>query len=308
MAYSLAQLRYAVAAARHESISAAARELNVSQPSISVAISQIEERTGQRLFVRQRGAGISLTPFGHAFMLKARIVLDDLDDLAALARGKAGVGGELVLGCFQDLAPHFAPALIRRMGEFHPAVRISVSEERFETLEKRLGDAAVDIALTYDLGLPANAARVLLSELAPHVLLAASHPLAGQDRVSLADLAREPLILTDQPYSWQHMLDLFRGHGHSPAVAARTRSFEMQRSMVANGLGVAVSYTRPAGDRSYDGLGLACRPIREPVPLQRIIIAYDARQRLSKAASAFIEVAKEWFSHRPVFSAPAERE
>ena len=178
MSPSLSQLRYAVAAARHESISAAARELNVSQPSISVAISQIEERTGQKLFVRQRGAGIALTPFGQAFMAKAKIVLDDVDDLDALARGKAAVGGELVLGCFQDLAPHFAPALIRAMAELHPAVRIAVSEERFETLEKRLGDAAVDIALTYDLGLPTTAARVRLSELAPHALLAASHELA----------------------------------------------------------------------------------------------------------------------------------
>ena len=123
--------------------------------------------------------------------------------------------------------------------------------------------------------------------------------------MSLADLAREPLIVTDQPYSWQHMLDLFRA-GPAPVVAAKTRSFELQRSLVANGFGVAVSYTRPAGDRSYDGLGLACKPLREPVPLQRIIIAYDSRQRLSKAASAFIEVAKEWFSRREAFSHPAD--
>ncbi|MDH6234186.1 DNA-binding transcriptional LysR family regulator [Mesorhizobium soli] len=306
MIYSLSQLRYAVAAARHESISAAARELNVSQPSISVAISQIEERTGQKLFVRQRGAGIALTPFGQAFMLKAKVVLDDVDDLDALVRGKAAVGGEVVLGCFQDLAPHFAPALIRRMAELHPGVRISVSEERFETLEKRLGDAAVDIALTYDLGLPINAERVLLSELAPHALLAASHPLSRQERVSLAELAREPLIVTDQPYSWQHMLDLFRAFGHAPAVAAKTRSFELQRSMVANGFGVAISYTRPAVNRSYDGQRLVCRPLSEPVPLQRIIIAHDARQRLSKAASAFIEVAREWFSKREPFSTVAD--
>lgn len=305
MSHSLSQLRYAVAAARHESISAAARELNVSQPSISVAISQIEERTGQKLFVRQRGAGIALTPFGQAFMAKAKIVLDDVDDLDALARGKAALGGELVLGCFQDLAPHFAPALIRRMAELHPAVRITVSEERFETLEKRLGDAAVDIALTYDLGLPPNAARVLLSELPPHALLAASHPLARQDTVSLADLAREPLIVTDQPYSWQHVLELFRAYGPSPAVTAKTRSFELQRSLVANGFGVAISYTRPFGDRSYDGQGLACKPLSEAVPLQRIILAHDSRQRLSKAASAFIEVAKEWFSRREAFS-PAQ--
>jgi DNA-binding transcriptional LysR family regulator len=302
MKLTLTQLRYIVAVARQGSITAAAKTLNVSQPSISVAVDQVEKGYGQKLFVRQRGSGIALTSFGHLAVAKARQVLAEAEELAALGSGNAAIGGELVLGCFEDLAPHFAPALIRAFAERHPAIEVTVREETFETLGRRLSESAIDLGLTYDLALPMNIARIALHELRPHALLPATHALAGRPSVSLADLAAYPLIASDQPYSWQHTLDLFRNRDLSPAPGSKTSSFELLRSLVANGFGVAVCYTRPHGDRSYDGLPLLCKPISDELPLQRIILAHDTRQRLSKAASAFAEEAKLWFSTHDIFA------
>lgn len=203
MNLTLTQLRYVVAVARHGSITAAAKALHVSQPSISVAVDQVEKGYGQKLFVRQRGSGIALTSFGHTAVAMARQVLAEADELAALGNGSS-IGGELVLGCFEDLAPHFAPALIRSFAQRHPAIEVTVREETFETLGRRLSESAIDLALTYDLALPMNITRVPLHELHPHALLPAAHALADQTTVSLADLAVYPLIASDQPYSWQH--------------------------------------------------------------------------------------------------------
>ena len=58
--------------------------------------------------------------------------------------------------------------------------------------------------------------------------------------VSLRELAKFPLILTDQSLSWQHIVALFNAGGLEVDVAARASSFELQRSMVANGLPVAL--------------------------------------------------------------------
>ncbi|MGX5846426.1 LysR family transcriptional regulator [Mesorhizobium sp. PL10] len=303
MNLTLTQLRYLVAVARHGSVTAAARMLNVSQPSISVAIDNVEATLGQKLFVRQRGSGIALTSFGRSAVAKAKQVLAEADELVGLGMRDADVGGELVLGCFEDLAPYFAPALIRTFSQRCPAVTVVVRDETFETLGRRLGDSAIDLGLTYDLGLPSHFARILLHELRPHALLPQGHALASQASVSLAELADHPLVTTDQPHSWQHMLDLFLSRGLSPISQSTTSSFELQRSMVANGFGVAVSYTRPYGDRSYDGLPLVCKPLSDPLPMQRIILTHDTTQRLSKAALAFIEVAKEWFASHDVFTA-----
>lgn len=302
MSISLTQLRYLAAVARHGSVTGAARTLNISQPSISVAIDAIEKDFGQKLFVRQRGSGVSLTSFGRVVVAKAKQVLAEADELMSLGSGNSAIGGELVLGCFEDLAPYFAPGLIRAFSERHPDVTVIVRDETFETLGRRLADAAIDLGLSYDLGLPAHFARILLHELRPHALLPAGHALADRAEVSLADLAAYPLITTDQPQSWQHMLDLFRSRGLSPVADRATSSFELQRSMVANGFGVAISYTRPHGDRSYDGLPLICKPLSDPLPMQRIILTYDTHQRVSNAALAFVETAKDWFSTRDIFT------
>ena len=302
MSLTLTQLRYLVAVARHGSVTSAAKTLNISQPSISVAIDAIEKNFGQKLFVRQRGSGVSLTSFGRVVVAKAKQVLAETDELMSLGSGNSAVGGELVLGCFEDLAPYFAPGLIRAFSERHPNVDVIVRDETFETLGRRLADAALDLGLSYDLGLPAHFARILLHELRPHALLPAGHKLADRAEVSLADLAAYPLITTDQPQSWQHMLDLFRSRGLSPVADRATSSFELQRSMVANGFGVAVSYTRPQGDRSYDGLPLICKPLSDPLPMQRIILTYDTHQRVSNAVLAFVETAKVWFSTRDIFA------
>ncbi len=303
MAVTLTQLRYLAAVARHGGVSAAGKALNVSQPSVSTAIDQVEKRFGQKLFVRRRGSSVALTAFGHRAVAKARQVMAEADEFAALGGAGSQIGGELALGCFEDLAPHFAPALIRALSMRHPGIEVIVYEETFESLARRISDSAIDLALTYDLGLPVHATRVVLCELGPHALLAADHPLAARDSIGLADLAQHRLIVSDQPHSWQHTLDLFRSRGLSPAIANKTASLELQRSLVANGFGVAVSYTKPHTDRSYDGMRLVCRPISDPLPPQRIILAHDTRQRLSKAASAFIEEAGSWFSGRPAFSA-----
>lgn len=101
MGVTLTQLRYLVAVARHGSVTGAAKMLNVSQPSISVAIDAVEKNFGQKLFVRQRGSGVSPTSFGRAVVAKARQVLTETEELVCLGSSKSAVSGELVLGCFE---------------------------------------------------------------------------------------------------------------------------------------------------------------------------------------------------------------
>lgn len=84
MKFTLRQLRYALAAAKHGNLTTAAMELHVSQPSISAAITELEEVLGQSIFVRQRGLGISLTPFGRTVMVQARRVLAEARTFAEI--------------------------------------------------------------------------------------------------------------------------------------------------------------------------------------------------------------------------------
>jgi DNA-binding transcriptional LysR family regulator len=295
MKLTFRQLNYAIAAARYGSLTAAADALHISQPSISTAISQIEETYGRALFVRQRGAGISLTAFGQAFLEKAKAIVANVEALEALADDDAAPHGEFVLACFEDLAPYCVPPILARLGRRYPGINVIIREAGFDNVGRYLDDGVADLALTYDLGLPVNVERVVLCELAPQALLPAGHALARQPAVTMAELAREPVILTDQAQSWQHMLELFQMSNARPLRAVRTGSFELQRGMVANGLGVAIAYSRPFGESEFEGQPLVRRPIADRLPLQRILIAYPGRTPLTAAHRAFVEEGKQWF-------------
>lgn len=307
MSMTLKQLRYAATAARHGSITQAAEELHVSQPSISIAIQQLEEHFGHALFVRQRGTGVTMTSMGIRIIGRAKQLLADMQDLENLALAAGSLSGELVVDCFEDLAPYCVPSILARFRTRHPELQVTVHEQNFDDIGRRLADGASDLALSYDLGLPSDVQIEILKELAPHALLAADNPLALQDTVSLSELSHLPLILTAQSQSWQHVLELFRMRSLAPSSYMKTSSFEMQRSMVANNLGFAVAYTQPYGNHSYDGHELVRRPISDDLPIQRILVAHHKRSRLSAAGLAFIHEATELFRARWTTGEPTQK-
>lgn len=307
IAFSFRQLEYFIAAAEHGSISAAARARHVSQPSVSLAIAQLEQTLGEPLFRRQVSRGLALTPTGQRLLGRAR-------DILALAAGiadegpAAGLSGQLSLSCFQDLGPYYVPRLLAGFRARHPDVSVTLFEADLATVQRSLNAGKAELALTYDLGFDARTTRWALAELRPYALLPPAHPLAAQPQVSLSQLAQENLILEDIAQTREYFLSLFWAHDLHPQRHQYTQSFEMQRGLVAHGYGVALSCTRPAGDHSYDGLPIACRPLQEAVTPQRVVLASSPAMRPSPVAQAFVQWLTEQGHGTPVqpsFSASA---
>lgn len=293
--FTFRQLEYFVAAAEQGSISAAARAMHISQPSVSVAISQLEATLGEKLFHRQVSRGLELSPIGRKRLEQARAILSQAGAMGGVEDPQAGLRGTLSLICFQDLGPYFAPRLLAGFRKLHPEVSVTLFETDLAGVSRRLSDGKAELALTYEVGLdPPIEARVL-ARLAPYALLPADHPLAQQERVSLVDLAAECLILEDIARTREYFLSLFWACDLQPKSQQLTQTFEMQRGLVAHGYGVALSCTRPLGDRSYDGLPLACRPLLEAVSPQSVVLAQSGAMPASPVAQAFLEWATEQF-------------
>lgn len=72
MRFTLRQLEYFIAAGETKSITLAAERINISQPSISIAISHLEQEFGVQLFIRHHAQGLSLTPAGRALLQEAK--------------------------------------------------------------------------------------------------------------------------------------------------------------------------------------------------------------------------------------------
>ncbi|WP_024301096.1 LysR family transcriptional regulator [Pseudogulbenkiania sp. MAI-1] len=285
--FSLRQLDYFVATAEHGGVSAAARARHVSQPSVSLAIAQLEASLGAPLLRRQASRRVELTPAGQRVLEQARAILTMAAGLSA-GEEPGELRGQLSLICFQDLGPYFAPRLLAGFRARHPQVSVTLLEGDLATVQRALRAGKAELALTYELATDAQTRCWTLAELAPYALLPAEHPLAAQERVSLHDLARESLVLEDIPHTREYLLSLFWNQQLTPHIAQTVQSFEMQRGLVAHGVGVALSCTRPVGDQSYDGRPIACRPLRENPPPQRVVLAAPASGRVSPLVDAFV--------------------
>lgn len=285
---TLRQIEYATATARFGGVTAAAEALNVSQPALSVALAQLEQALGQPLFLRRPGGRITPTGFGRSWLAEAQ---GQLDALSRLMSGKAPTA-PVRLACFEDLAPtHLAP-LLRKLSETVPDIVIAPEILPFEALAEGLRSGRVDLALTWDLGLDSGTLRQVLQHVPPHAVVAADHPLSAQARkgAPLAAVAGQPLILADQGPSIAHMRALFTAKNLEFVVGHRTAGIDLMRSFAANGLGIGLSYTRPAGRRSHDGARLATVTITdagtEPIVLARA--AGNALQTPAEQVAALI--------------------
>ena len=283
LSITLRQLEYAVAVGRAQSVTLAAAALNVSQPSLSVALAQLEAHLGKPLFLRRPGGPMAATSFGRGFLEDAERILADL---ALLTQGGTTRAAPVALGCFEDLAPLILAPLLARLAVRHPDLTVTPRVGGFEALATELGRGRIDLAITYDLGLDAGFSRTEIARLSPHAVLSRDHPLTRHATLSLADLAGEPLILADQGLSFGHMHALFTRAGLTPRIAHRAASLEIMRSFAANGLGIGLSYTHPATGQSYDGRPLTTRPIADVGPGEPIVLVRHNANPLSASAKA----------------------
>lgn len=288
--FTLRQLEYFVAVGEAGSIAVASARINISPPSISTAISQLEAEFGIELFVRQHAQGLSLTPGGRRFFNRAKAILasaGDLDDIANEISEQ--VRGPITVGCLLTLAPSILPGLRRGFeAAFGDAVVRQVEAHQAE-LFRLLRRAEIDVAITYDLELPPDIAFEPLKELPPYALLPAKHPLAKAPAVSLDSLATEPLVLLDLPLSREYFLSLFQHRNLRPNIAERSAHLDMVRTMVANGFGYSLLNVPSSNRAASDGKRLSYVPLVEklrPMKLGLITVKSEKKAGILTAFEA----------------------
>ncbi|HEY0274886.1 MAG TPA: LysR family transcriptional regulator [Paenirhodobacter sp.] len=287
---TLRQLEYFVAVGECGSIAMAAEKVSVSSPSISAAIAQLEAEFGLQLFIRRHAHGLSLTQGGVRFMAHARAVLDrarGLNDLANDISGK--VRGPLNVGCLVTFAQIVLPQLRRGFVDLWPEVEFHQFERDQQEIFEGLRDARLDIALSYDLNIPADLDFIPLIDLPPFALLNETHDLAHLDSVSASDLGDYPMVLLDLPMSAEYFLSFFTAMGINPIIAERTRDIAVMRSLVANGFGYSVANIRPLSDLAPDGRRLRFVPLQASAAALRLGLVLHETARQSRTVSAFID-------------------
>ncbi|OJZ64076.1 hypothetical protein BRW64_19640 [Mycolicibacterium diernhoferi] len=287
---SLTQLRYFIRVAERESMTRAAEDLFVAQSAVSSAVAHLEKELGVQLFIRRHAKGLILTAAGKELLLRSRQTLTALaESLESIAGETQAFWGPLQVVCFSPLAPFYLPSILAGLKRDHPGLEVHVTEAVAGEVGEYLESGRAEVALTYDLALGDHIDRDVLAEIKPYAALPASHRLAGETGIRLADLVDEPMILVDLPFSRDYFIGVFSERGLTPNVQYRSSSYETVRAMVAQDHGYSLLHQLPATDSTYAGGRVVAVPITDEVRPLRVVVASLQSIRMSRRAIAFAE-------------------
>jgi DNA-binding transcriptional LysR family regulator len=240
----LRQLRYFVTVADLRNFTRAAEVLGIAQPPLSRQIKQLEDQVGFTLIDRE-ARPIALTEIGRLFYERALHVLASVEQLDTFMKRHAGATRRrFAIGFVGSAIYGPMPLLIRHFRAAVPGLDVSLIEmttvEQIDALKKGRIDIGIGRLRIED---PAIRRDVLLDE-EVIAALPAAHPLAAAtDTISLAELARENLIIyprAPRPSYADQVLSLFRDHGHEPSQVQEVRDLQATVGMVAAEAGVSV--------------------------------------------------------------------
>jgi LysR family transcriptional regulator, low CO2-responsive transcriptional regulator len=197
MAVTLTQLQAFLAVVRRGSVTAAAEELVVTQPSVSAAVSALEREVGVQLTERA-GRTLRPTPAGAAYASYASDVLGLLNQGARAAREAAmGDGRTLRISAVTTAGEFLAPQLIQAFREHRPGLEVSLDVGNREVVFRRLLDHEVDVAIT---GRIPETDRMVGHAFADNefvLITAPADPLANRRWVAVEELEGRPWLLRE---------------------------------------------------------------------------------------------------------------
>lgn len=282
-------LEYFLTVAREENITKAAALLHITQPTLSRQLMQMEEELGVRLFHRGRHS-ILLTKEGMLLRRRAQEIVNLAHKTEKeLRHEEESVSGEISIGCgeTQNMKP-----LSRGIASFsrkYPDVSFHIYTAIADDVKERLENGVLDMGLLLE---PVEISRYHYIRMPLRerwqVLMRRDSDLAERERITPADLAGRPLILSSRQ-SVRNLLENWFGEEAEKLRIASTcnLSHYNQEVMVESGIGMAMVMDFPRGNDS-----LCLRPL-EPAIVSGCVLVYKKNQALSAAMQRFISHMRE---------------
>ncbi|EHB58737.1 transcriptional regulator, LysR family [Mycolicibacterium rhodesiae JS60] len=237
----LEELQWFVVLAETEHVTEAAAELGVSQPTLSRALTRIEEKAGAPLFDRV-GRRLRLNEYGRIMLEHARRSIAEMqaavDRIAALRDPDTG---RVRLAFLHSLANWYVPEQLRRFREAAPRIAFELFQGPAHEVALRVRDGGADIAITSPR--PDAAAFVWHRLYVERLCLAVpvGHRFAARSRVSLSAAADEPFVALEKPLGLRLLTDdLWAEAGIDPEIVFEASEIPTMEGLVAAGFGVAV--------------------------------------------------------------------
>ena len=296
---TLVQLRYFRAVCAHKNITRAARELHISQPSLSKSIRDLERELGLSLFYRLH-TGLVLTEEGTRLLEAAEALLREEDAFLARARALRGQDQTVRLGVPPMLSALVFPQLLQSFRDSFPQAVLQVVEKGTVSNRALVQDGELDAAIVShalppapDLGSHCLGTAEICCYVSPR------HPLAGRKTVSLADLGATPLVLLgEDAFLTGFLLERFRERKLTPQVLLHTNQLATIAQLVERGVASTFLF-----DRVLSPEWEIVKLLVTGLPPIQIYLIWNARRPLSPGTKNLVRLARLMYPAPPAAKA-----
>jgi DNA-binding transcriptional LysR family regulator len=296
---NIRHLRYFVALARERNHARAAAACNVTQPTLTEAVRQLELELAVPLIDRNGPRFRGLTPEGERVLAWAQRILADNDALSQeLAEMREGIAGDLRFGIIPAAMP-MAPLITNPFSKAHPLVTLKLLSHSSIEIQRGLDEGTLEAGLTYLDNEPLRHVRMLPLYRERYLLLTPNGgPFDGRPGVSWREAAALPLCLLTRDMQNRRIIDrLFVEAGApKPKVAIETNSVVALVAHVRSGQWSSViphTFLNLLGGAHAVLAGVNTVPMIEPEASQTIGLVLHEREPASPLARALMKSARE---------------
>ena len=278
--------------ARTGSFAEAARELHLSQPSLSIAIKNLEAALGGKLLARTTRS-VTLTPEGKAFHPVARRLLSDWEQSLQDVRNHfALLRGKLDIAAMPTYTINLLPRILADFHRQYPDINVTVHDVVAESLVEMVRQGRCELGVTFD---PGDAPDLNFQPLYRDrfiTILPAKHPLLIKDQLLWTEVLEYPHISLQRPAGTRDLID----QALAEEDLVITPSFESHQlvsigRLVREGLGLSV--VPSTSRKQMEEVGLQTREISAPIITHEVGIITRRQQELSAASQVMEALLQE---------------
>ena len=260
------------------SASRAADLLNITQPAVSRAVSELEHRVGFSLFDRVKGRLVP-TPEGQMFFRDVSGAFQGLDSLrASAARIRDFGSGSLKIASLAALGSTLVPRAVRRFREINPHVSITLQILSSSAVRDHVARQQFDIGLAADEVDLSGVDHSMFYSVRAVCVMPQDHPLAGKDVIRPKDLDRMAFIaLSPEDRARARMTETFEAEDVRPHIVVETPASLTVCALALEGVGVGL--VNPAAADGFEKRGLVIKPYEPAVYFKAYILFRPDAQR-----------------------------
>lgn len=289
----LKELRTFCTAASLQSISKAARALDISQPSATKHVHKLEKMLGLELMYRGRRP-IQLTPEGATLALVAKPFVEGLDHLVETASLKESLS-PVTIAAPRDFVSHSVLQVVKVFQERYPDNQVRIQAATKSGILEMVTDGRADLGLVPDPGIPLEFDFKPLFQFDRVLLTPLNHPLLDTHITDLSQIAKYPLIMMRQrTYSRDLLERQLRKGAHPYKVILELESMDVIKEYVAAGMGVSVGPGAALEPKDNERLGVAS--LGHLLPIEQAGMVTHSERKLSIPAKYFAEVMEDVLS------------